>query len=295
MKKICFWYLYNRVNLFILCVTLIMLFLLHVYTHSSRNVHEKNQSWPEHFIENDIRMQFSFTSKTLTIPDKVLEEECRYPVLNMLKLLYNYDHDVGSIQKLTVAIGLGITSWQVKNAILTPDAALKNFQFFTMFSSFCATASPGYFYHFYIAFDVDDIFFQFHHNQELFLHAFLLQSKLECLPRGILTRMHLVWCQHSRRSAWAHNDALMEAYWDNNEYFYQVVDDIIMQERGWVETYINTLMAYKPSNVGVTGPDHHRLPVGVLCFDFVHKTHINIFGYHFPRTFAGMGICIQFI
>ena len=35
-------------------------------------------------------------------------------------------------------------------------------------------------------------------------------------------QLHLIQCSHSRKPAWAQNDAMMEAYLDNIDYYYRV-------------------------------------------------------------------------
>jgi len=36
----------------------------------------------------------------------------------------------------------------------------------------------------------------------------------------------------------------------------------------------------------VVGPLHKGGNVGILTFDFVHRSHIDIFGYYYPRVFT---------
>ena len=43
---------------------------------------------------------------------------------------------------------------------------------------------------------------------------------------------------------------------------------------------------FSPPNVGVVGPLHKGGNEGILTFDFVHRTHIDIFGYYYPRVFT---------
>ena len=47
----------------------------------------------------------------------------------------------------------------------------------------------------------------------------------------------------------------------------------------------------KPPLVGVTGPTAKiHANKNILIFDFVHKTHIDIFGFYYPKEFPGMNI-----
>jgi len=43
---------------------------------------------------------------------------------------------------------------------------------------------------------------------------------------------------------------------------------------------------FSPPNVGVVGPLHKGGNEDILTYDFVHRTHINIFGYYYPRVFT---------
>jgi len=43
---------------------------------------------------------------------------------------------------------------------------------------------------------------------------------------------------------------------------------------------------FSPPNVGVVGPLHKGGNEDILTYDFVHRTHIDIFGYYYPRVFT---------
>ena len=38
--------------------------------------------------------------------------------------------------------------------------------------------------------------------------------------------------------------------------------------------------------VGVVGPHHQGGNTGILTYDFVHRTHVDIFGFYYPRVFS---------
>lgn len=54
---------------------------------------------------------------------------------------------------------------------------------------------------------------------------------------------------------------------------------------GWVEAFVGQLDSYEPRRVGVVGPNHYGGNTAVLCFDFVHRSHIDAFGFYYPRLF----------
>ena len=80
---------------------------------------------------------------------------------------------------------------------------------------------------------------------------------------------------------------MLAAYADNATYFYMVNDDTIMVTPDWTETFIGALSAMHPSNLGVVGPAHSGGNTGILTYHFLHRTHIDIFHYFYPRNFTG--------
>ena len=185
-----------------------------------------------------------------------------------------------------IAIGGGITSAKLKD--VTVDNIPEKFQFFFSFMpSFCSTASKGYGYHFYLAYDHTDAVFSQPNITVAFHRHFMNYTSLHC-PRDPNTSfsLHFVQCSHSKKPAWAQNDAMMEAYLDDVEYFYRVNDDSILRSGNWTPAFIDTLAKYVPARVGVVGPKHAGGNMGILTYDFVHKTHVDIFGFYYPRFFT---------
>ena len=50
--------------------------------------------------------------------------------------------------------------------------------------------------------------------------------------------------------------------------------------------FIKRLGEYHPPNVGVVGPRHQGGNMAILTYDFVHRTHVEIFGFYYPRYFT---------
>jgi len=193
-----------------------------------------------------------------------------------------HEHGISSLT--SVAIGGGLTSKGIQDP--SPTNVATAFQLFhTFLPTFCDTASPGYAYHFYFAYDVSDSFFSQMSSLTAFQAAFYFIMNSKC-SINMTTSVHLVQCSHAGKPTWAQNDAMREAYLDNMEYYYRINDDTRMQTKGWLEEFIRTLAGYKPPNVGVVGPNHSGGNTGILTYDFVHQTHINIFGYYYPRLFT---------
>lgn len=160
---------------------------------------------------------------------------------------------------------------------------LKAFPLFAeLLPSFCTTATPGYSYHFYVAYDFTDVYFTDRITLLEFQRAF---DSVKC--SNLTLTLHMVKCHHSGKPAWAQNDAMVQAYTDNMEYFYRVNDDTEMLSANWTDVFVNQLRQFNPPNVGVVGPYSYNGNVDILTYDFVHRTHLDIFGYYYPRQFPG--------
>ena len=79
---------------------------------------------------------------------------------------------------------------------------------------------------------------------------------------------------------------MLAGYLDNRDYYFRVNDDTSLSTSGWTEQFITVLGAMDPPNVGVVGPNHHGGNEFILTHDFVHHTHLEIFGFYYPRTFS---------
>jgi len=194
--------------------------------------------------------------------------------------------DESTTGELLVAIGSGITSRKLAKVNETNIG--DKFQFFhTFLPSFCHTASRGFVYRFYLAYDRGDQVFADQRLRDAFQRQFhAATASGYCRDRDIATKLSLVECHHAGKPTWAQNDAMLEAYLDHVDYFYRVNDDTRMHSGGWTEKFIATLENYDPPRVGVVGPNHSGGNVGILTYDFVHRTHIEIFGFYYPRIFT---------
>ena len=189
--------------------------------------------------------------------------------------------------QLQVAISLGVTSkgssWKTK------DEISRSFPFFnTLMPSFCKTVTSGVAdFHFFAAFDEQDQFFSNAKNLCDFVDLFHQMSRSHCsqMKAGELN-LHFVHCSHNKRPAWAQNDASWAAYLMGMEYFYRINDDSMFISKLWLQQFIKTLQKFEPKNLGVVGPNHQGGNVAILTYDFIHKTHIEMFGFHYPRAFV---------
>lgn len=124
-------------------------------------------------------------------------------------------------------------------------------------------------YNFYVAYDDDDAFFLEHHDA-------LLRRFSDMTPDNFTLKLYTVSNMKSKVGhIW---NFLAEKAYDENEYLFQLGDDIRFLNSGWEKLFINVLK--KTDNVGVTGPRDDHKP-DILTQNFVHKKHLDIFGYFF--------------
>eukprot|EP00981_Chlorochromonas_danica_P006541 scaffold1431_cov167-Ochromonas_danica.AAC.1 len=78
---------------------------------------------------------------------------------------------------------------------------------------------------------------------------------------------------------------VLQGYAEGMDYFYQINDDTVIISPNWAVQLIETLQnnAICP-NLGVTGPVD-KLNEKIFTHSFVHRLHVEIFGYHFPPAF----------
>ena len=186
-----------------------------------------------------------------------------------------------------IGVGSAITSRKLRDVSDSNIGA--KFQFFgTLLTSFCQTASPQFIYKFYLAYDRSDRVFSSQRLRDAFQRQFNATTTAgSCRNRDItIAGLSLVECDHARKPTWAQNDAMLEAYLDHVDFLYRINDDTKMLTDGWTEKFISTLESYNPPRVGVVGPNHSGGNVGILTYDFVHRTHVDLFGFYYPHLFT---------
>lgn len=189
-----------------------------------------------------------------------------------------------SYTEKNIAIGCALTTKTQVNLVESNFETEMPF-FKSLLPSFCSTATKGFKYNFYVGHDHSDHFFSQNSSHHLFTNFFYKQVKQKCFKTPNVT-LHLVECQHAGHPAWAQNDAMMAAYMDNMDYYYRLNDDTVMETSGWTTKFIDELLRFNPPNVGVVGPWFREGNINILTYDFVHRTHIDIFGSYYPRVFT---------
>ena len=201
-----------------------------------------------------------------------------------LQRLYPWSHNRSSPVK--VAIGLAITSKGLVD--ITAENIRYEFVFFRDFlPSFCRTRSihRDIEYNFYVGYDDVDLYLREPENKLTFELAFELITRQYC---GTPIGLTMVTCSYTAKPAWSQNDAMMEAYIDDSDYYYRINDDIVLTSHNWTLQFINKLKLTDPPNVGVVAPMHAGGNQRHMEFDFVHRTHVDIFGWYYPRVFLDL-------
>ncbi len=139
--------------------------------------------------------------------------------------------------------------------------------------SFKKTYDEEHDYIFYIGIDRFDKIFD-NNNFISFFNHFIESSLKNCLIKFIymdnIEKGHL-------SKMW--NKLFNLAYNENNDYFFQCGDDIKFLTKGWINNCISILD--KNNNIGLTGPLNNNL--NILTQTFVHRKHMDIFGFYFPN------------
>jgi len=79
-----------------------------------------------------------------------------------------------------------------------------------------------------LAYDSSDAIFSSNVLREAFQTQFQKSTSAgPCLDRAISTSLTLVKCDYTGRPTWSQNDAMLEAYLDEADYFYRVNDDTV--------------------------------------------------------------------
>ena len=207
----------------------------------------------------------------------------------MVETRHRHEHLTSTTNKTHVAIGLAFkTPYQEAQPTMSLHFVKELFLFTNFIPSFCDTSSPYYSYHFYITYDFNDGCLSEINCSTWFREEFEKRIA-ECKTKMQHVDFDMImWSvNYSGKPAWAQNDALMVAYLEGKcTYYYRVNDDTLFTTKGWTEQMIAALKNMSPKNVGVTGPRHKGGNTAILTYDFVHTSHIDAFGYYYPRIFG---------
>lgn len=177
--------------------------------------------------------------------------------------------DIYEKEKLSIGVMIPVTSnkREYKN--------IKETDFFKIFfPSFLETydKSNRYKYNFYIGYDDVD---EFHcENKETFEEHFNSFKKnfgislVEVV--GLKGKVGEIWSVLAEKASY------------DNDYLYQLGDDVKIETSGWEDGFIKELK--NKNNIGVVGPHDNSTYIreGLITQSFVHVTHLQIFKKYFP-------------
>jgi hypothetical protein len=129
-------------------------------------------------------------------------------------------------------------------------------------------------YSIYMGVDDDDPFF-------LDLHT---RAGFEGLVKASSNEVPLKWVPFHNtlhKPGPIFNNMSITAYLDGCDYMYRINDDTQIIT-SWTSAFVSTLRSLTPPNVGVVGPVCKQGNAMILTHDFVHRTHLEVFGYHYP-------------
>lgn len=98
--------------------------------------------------------------------------------------------------------------------------------------------------------------------------------------------LHLSWLKvpnPTRKPGPVFNALSASAVADHGcDYLYRINDDTELITPNWAERFISALREFDPPNFGVVGPTCHQGNTDILTHDFVHRSHVELFGSHYP-------------
>ena len=92
-----------------------------------------------------------------------------------------------------------------------------------------------------------------------------------------------VKCQ-SKSMVEASNCVIGQVYQDGAEYWYRVNDDTQFVTSNWIKDFNAQLAAFDPPNLGAVGPTCRQGNTGIMTYDYVHRTHWEVFQYQYPKV-----------
>jgi hypothetical protein len=217
-------------------------------------------------IKSNNGVSFDFGIGRETIPHHV-EGERKIKSQGHLPFLLPLNRE----KKTSVCILIPITS-QKQTWIRIEDTFLIRF----CLSSLMDTLELSKYYYFvYAGYDVGDPFFD---NKDIIQD--LRDWNNDNLPN--VTMKFLSFENSLKKPGPIMNFLSAAAYTDGCDFLYRINDDTQFKSSFWTSNFISTLQEFDPPYLGVVGPTCYEGNTEILTHDFVHRTHIHIFGTHYP-------------
>ena len=133
-------------------------------------------------------------------------------------------YKIYNISRQVIAIGCAITSHSNHQRALTTENLVRRMPLLrTLVPSFCHTASSGFEYIFYVSYDIYDECFTKNEYMQAIQDNFNNIVSNSCPQQSNFTLL-FIRCHHNKRPAWAQNDAMLQAYLDDVDYFYRLIE-----------------------------------------------------------------------
>ena len=182
-----------------------------------------------------------------------------------IKICNNHENFNNKITNIGILIPTTSNKRSFKN--------VEEIDFFKIFMpSFLKHCSNNYNYNFYLGIDHDDPFFTKQHKN-IINHFKKVTNNKSNFSISIEKMYNL---KGKVGEIWSN---LAKTAINNNEYLYQLGDDINFLTSGWEKIFINKLKEF--NNIGVVGPLDLK-NMHVLSQSFVHNTHLKIFDKYYP-------------
>lgn len=140
-----------------------------------------------------------------------------------------------------------------------------------LYNSFLKTCdSKNYNYSFYLGYDDDDIYYQTNKKE--------IEKYFKNISNDNLYLIEISGLQGCLGEIWSR---LADIASKDNDFLYQIGDDIMMLDSGWENVFISKLKEF--NYIGVVGPKDLNSINCILTQSFVHITHLNIFGSYYPK------------
>lgn len=186
--------------------------------------------------------------------------------INNIKIKYNTNgSNLDKKYKIAFIIPTTSNKRRIKNVNV--------YIFFRVFmTSFLETVSGNNIYNFYLGYDDDDNFF-IKNNSEIMKKFTEITNENYSLNlikiENLKGKVGKIW---SNLADIARNE--------DNDYLYQIGDDVRFMTKNWDVYFIERLLFTK--NIGCVGPYDVRTNAFLLTQSFVHVTHLDIFKTFFP-------------
>jgi len=165
------------------------------------------------------------------------------------------------------------------------DIRTETLPFFDQFlPPFVKYSEPHLFqYRLYLGYDDGDAYYDNPNNQQEFYNQF---KKL--IPEQYQSRFQLKLLELKNVSspARAASDVSRRCHDEGAEYIFKLNDDISMDSPGFSSNLTYELQNRPIKNFGMVCPNHEGGNTRICVIDYTHRTHLDIFEYHYPRAFT---------